>query len=399
MASALSALKKATGDKKTLAEELKAEAPAQEPESVQSTETTEAPEQEAVEIDIEKMTAKEIDKLITDNGFDKMEGFPADWKKWKKDQKVAWMQENLAASDDQPAAEEAAAEAPVIAEPTPVEPEPTKPAKKTVTKSKSTAIATSSVKHGDVISPDDFSNAVSEIENLKAKDALALVKQLADAGDVAMFKLGGVLERIRTDGWFKELGFETFRQYVENTQDVGYRTALYWTGIYRNLVNSGIDFHQVASVKWSKLKEIAEVVTKENVEFWVEKANSNSIETLKLQVLNYKKSGSKQITDQLSEAPENIITTMQFKLHSDQKENVDAALEKAKAEASTDVNSVALEFICLAYNSNAVASKPVPQKSIIDMMKEAGIEEAAQALIDAFPEYQFEEIKATPVEG
>ncbi|QIG76864.1 putative ribonuclease E/G family protein [Rhizobium phage RHph_Y1_11] len=390
--SALSALKSQAKGKKTLAEEINP--PAEEAPVEEAVAETAVAEPEGEAVDVDALTAKQLDELVKDNEITT----PAEWKKWKKDEKVAWLKsqftavaEPAEASAEAQAEEAPAVEEPVLAEPTPApveEPAPAPKAKGSIKKGASKAIASSNVKHGELLSPDEFSQAVSEIENLKAKDALDLVPKLSDASDFTLFKLGGVLARINEDGWYKELGYATFREYIDNTQSVGYRTAMYWTAIYHDLVNSGVSYASVASVKWSKLKEIAKVINPDNVDDWVKKANESTIDTLKLLIANYKSGDKQAIAGQLSTPPENAITTMQFKVHGDQRENIEAALEKAKKDANTDVNTVALEYICIAFNSNAVASKPQKAVPLSAQLASLDLQEAAQMLLDAFPQFK-----------
>ncbi|QIG66701.1 putative ribonuclease E/G family protein [Rhizobium phage RHph_TM16] len=392
--SALSSLKAAK--KTTLAEELKSAptpAPVEEPVAAEEAPAEAAAEGAEVDIDVESMTAKQLDELVAQYEIQT----PDEWKKWKKAEKAAWLTAQFGADTgddvtmveaDAPA--EAAAEAPVAQAEPELPQEPATKAKGKVSKAtpKSTAVATSHILHGDVLSADEFSTTVAEIENLKQKDALDLVGKLVDQSELTLFKLGAVLSRIQEEEWFKDQGFSTFREYIENRHSFGYRTAMYQIGIYKDLVASGVSYTAVSGVPWSKLKEIASVISPENVEEWVKSATDNTIDTLRVLVRNFKSAG-KEITEQLSStAASDVITTLTFKVHTDQKENIALALEKAKAEAKTDVNTVALEYICVAFNSGATGKKgsnpkPAPLK---DQLASLGLEGAAQLLIDAFPE-------------
>lgn len=417
--SALSSLKQASA-KKTTAEELK-----EEPKKAAATKTVgkaatakaapkkeepkpepvaeEATAEQEVEVDLDAMTAAELDALVKQYEIET----PKEWKKWKKEQKAAWLQEQFASSEGEgegtsdengDAPDEAEAEqAETTAEPEVAVPEEPKAkavaktaGKKTVGSGK--AVATSNVKHGEVLSPDDFSNTIAEIENLKQKDALELVDKLSDASDFTLFKLGGVLSRIHEDGWYKEQGFANFRDYIENRHSLGYRKAMYWVAIYKDIVSSGVPYSAVATVKWSKLKEIAGVINPDNVEHWVKTAHENTVDNLIKLVKAYSKDGSGDVQAQLSSPEEGLITTMAFKVHTDQKENIQAALDKAKAEAGTEVNTVALEFICIAFNSGATGKgkKPAKQLSAKEQLAGMELEAAAQALLDAFPDVNLE---------
>jgi hypothetical protein len=375
-----------SASKKTLADELAA-APAEPVEAAPVEEAASEDAAEEVNLDIENMTAKQLDETVTELGIET----PAEWKKWKKDQKVDWLKANFGSEEDETEGTETAAapveEAPVAQVEQELPQEPATKSKGKVSK-KSTAVATTHILHGDVLSADEFSTTVSEIENLKQKDALDLVDKLVDQSELTLFKLGAVLSRIQEEEWYKDQGFSTFREFIEDRHSFGYRKAMYQIAIYKDLVASGVPYSDVSSVKWSKLKEIASVINPDNVESWVKTANENGIDNLINLVKSYKAAGKEDVTAQLSAPPSEVISTMAFKVHSDQKENIQAALDKAKAEAKTDVNTVALEFICVAFNSGATGkkgqtTKPAPLK---DQLATLGLQEAAQALIDAFPE-------------
>ena len=106
--------------------------------------------------------------------------------------------------------------------------------------------------------------------------------------------------------------------------------------------------------------------------------------------------------DQLTDESK-TVTTMSFKVHSDQKATIDAAIEKAKEASGTSVGTVALEFICLDYmggqtlDQRLAAAGPVATGKIIAkvfagnpeslaaLMKELDIEAALNAIGTAAP--------------
>ena len=65
-----------------------------------------------------------------------------------------------------------------------------------------------------------------------------------------------------------------------------------------------------------------------------------------------------------------------FKFHDDQIETVTAAIEKAKANSETDVDSAALEYVCLDYNGG---------QTMAQRLQAVGPNQAGKALKAAFP--------------
>ena len=132
-------------------------------------------------------------------------------------------------------------------------------------------------------------------------------------------------------------------------------------------------WEKVKNIGWTKLKDLAPVLTKENVDQWVPIAEQQTaiqlVETVKAAVAA---NSPKALEDQTSKT----VTTKTFKVHEDQKTTIEAAIDKAKAAANTTVDTVALELICMDY-----AAAP----TMVQRLKQMGIEAALKALEDAYP--------------
>lgn len=182
---------------------------------------------------------------------------------------------------------------------------------------------------------------VHEIENLKKKEALARVSKLEDTHEVTYFKMGGILSVINNNKWFDP--YESFDEWVENKTAMKRAKARALIQNYDAVVNSGITGAQVKGISWTKLRVIARILTKDNVLDWVEKASLHTRKELKELVKGHlvASGGSLPVNSK--------VTPMTFKPHEDQKATIDAAIEKAKAASGTDIDTVALEYVCLDY--------------------------------------------------
>jgi uncharacterized protein YdaT len=229
---------------------------------------------------------------------------------------------------------------------------------------------------GELVPPDAIIDIVHEIENLKQSDALAAVGQLHDQTEFQAFKIGGVLSRIQLNKWY-EPEYATLKEYVEQEHGFKYRTAMYWIDIYNALVESGISWQKVQHIGWSKLKEIAKVLTAENVDNWVKTAEQQTVMQLQKTVADFVGGDEKALTES---APSVVSRT--FKLHTDQKETVEAAIKKAKEMAETKVDTVALEFICLDF----LGGQGGKSKGLLDLLSDAGLEASLEAFEKAFPD-------------
>ena len=202
----------------------------------------EAPAEETVSVDVDTMSSDELDILVTEHGIE----VPEEWPTLNVEAKRNWLKSQF---EEAPAAE--AVQSVEVAE---VEEE--KPAKKKASKSK--ALAAPALQ-GEVVPDDMLADLVFEIENMKEKQALELVGTLAEQTEVTFFKLGGVLSVIQANGWFAP--YNSFREFVEKKHGIHYRKAVYWTDIYNKLAEAKVPWDKVKHIGWTKLKEIAGVVT------------------------------------------------------------------------------------------------------------------------------------------
>lgn len=232
---------------------------------------------------------------------------------------------------------------------------------------------------------DLITKTVHEIENMKEDKAFKAVPALLNNIDHDFFRLGGVLSVIKAQGWHMDRGFESFKAYVEaELPDVGYRKAVYLIGIYNGLVESGVKWESVKHLGWTKLKEIAGILTPENVEEWVTVAEGMTT----LQLIDHVKAssagvGAGSVNPVLVTQASNATVTMTFKLHKDQKATIQAALEKAMHEAGTTVSTVALEYIALDYLGGSKL-KQVP--TLHEMMVSRDLNDVLSELGKAFPD-------------
>jgi polyhydroxyalkanoate synthesis regulator phasin len=194
----------------------------------------------------------------------------------------------------------------------------------------------------------------SEVESLTQKKAFELVDELVDSGGVNDFRLGGVLARIQSqsesEGGEEWLGgHASFKELIDEKFGLQYRKAMYLIDIYTNLVEKQIPWDSVSDVGWTKLKDLSRVLTVKNVDTWVAKAKKLTVMQLQEVIKKAENKGG-----DASEKETSAVTTLTFKLHPDQKDSIREALDKAKSETHTAVDTVALHNICQAYLGNAI---------------------------------------------
>jgi hypothetical protein len=212
---------------------------------------------------------------------------------------------------------------------------------------------------------------VDEIENLDEQDALGLVGKLANQGEVTSFRLGGVLAHLKANGWRNAHG--SFKEFVEVEHGIAYRKAARWMGVYRQLAESKVPWEKVQKVGWTKLKEIAGVITPDNVDEWVKVAAASKTSTLTAIVASHKRAGSALA---IEHRPVDVVTKMTFRVNASQKGAIQAAIDKAKTLAGAPAATVALESICADYLSGATFSREA---------KTMGLDACVKVVEQAFP--------------
>ena len=222
----------------------------------------------------------------------------------------------------------------------------------------------------------------SEIENLTAEEALTQAAELNHESSYNAFKLGGVLAAIQTNGWHEHAGYESFGELVEDRFGFKYRKAAYLINIYLGLVESKVSWDKVKHLGWSKLIYLAPVISQENAEEWIARAEKLTVKGLQ----DYIKSLDSDEGPKKPVEP-SMTTTMSFKLHVDQKETVEAALEKAQKGTGSEYKAVALEMICLDFlqGGKAKAAKTPAPTQYVKELDEASLLKLMALLATQYP--------------
>ena len=236
-----------------------------------------------------------------------------------------------------------------------------------------------------------------EIKSLEYEQAAVNLSNLIESEGLNDFRLGGILAlyQLNSEWWD---GAETFKAFVNSGTVIPlhYRKVMYLIKIYNCLVDNNIPWETVKSIGWTKLRELVNVLTAENVADWVGKAEV--LTTLQLQdaVKAYLKAQKGEGED---DGVTSDVTTMTFKLHEDQKEQVRMALDKAKAELNTEVDTVALEGICTSFLGGTFAIDAVPSSNLTDTLIYSGEEAVIEAINIAYPELFGKSAKVITVEA
>lgn len=245
------------------------------------------------------------------------------------------------------------------------------------------ATAVAKIAKVKVVTGNLIHDVAAEIEGLGKVKALHQADKLALEIETNYFKFGGLLKLIAKEQWFE--GYPTFDAFVLEKFGFAKRKADYLIAIYTALVDKQIPWEKVGHLGWTKLKDLAPVLTPENVDEWVGKAEKLTVMELMALLKAPAGAGSGETTTTTTD-----IVKVKFALHADQAEQVNLALAKAKGEMSTDHDNVALSAICTGYlaNSSSVASPPVV--ALDEMFANLGYEKVLEVFEKVFPQVNLE---------
>lgn len=238
---------------------------------------------------------------------------------------------------------------------------------------------------------DLFVSTTQKLEGMTKAKLLSYAEELATSIDTNYFTLGGALKKIHENGWFEP--YATFEDYVAQVYGFQSRKARYLMDIYQQLTFHMIPWDTVKVLGWTKLKELAPILSVDNVDEWVNKAKDITVLELKAMLSG---AGATE-TDGTSTSTVSDTKKMTFTLKNDQIDTVTTAIAKAKADANTEYDNVGLEHIAAHYlNGTSTAVSPMAvleamtdeqAKSVVQaLLTKMGTDAALEVLGEAFPD-------------
>ncbi len=194
----------------------------------------------------------------------------------------------------------------------------------------------------------------NEVENLGFEKAEEAVIRSSKESGIHIFRLGGALSVIQSNGWYKQAGYPQFKAYVEEKFALKHARARYFIQIYRKVIEMGLNWAVVERIGWTKFRVIMPILTKSNLKMWLKKADKLTYNTLEATVKKAKQGAP-------VDSDENI-TTLSFKVHDDQLSCIEEALTQAGKDSESDVKAVQLTSVAMAFNGGPSAP-PAKQKT------------------------------------
>jgi hypothetical protein len=238
------------------------------------------------------------------------------------------------------------------------------------------------------------------VETLDAPSALSGVVKLSDMRGLTIFCLGGILNIIRQQKYYRDYGYKSFQGFLNEYLGLNRSTANDWMAIYVNLVESEVPWNSIKHLGWTKIRLFARCLTKDNWMQWIKVAEERNAAQLRKYVAAEKQKAarlekakgnpfieanlsshediakdtyeseheivavdstveSKELTPLVT--PEVAVTvrkTYSFLLAVDEQETVEEALALAMVDSETDIKSFALTNICVHFLATYEPSKP-----------------------------------------
>lgn len=168
------------------------------------------------------------------------------------------------------------------------------------------------------------------------RDLIKIAKDNIETGYIDLCKL---LSEAYHRSFFEEWGFEDFEAYCQEELDIKYRKAMYFVEIWDKVKSLKLDKRKVARLGWTKMKEIASVITAETAKEWMEKASKMTSRELTEAVKIVRK---RDVTG--VDVP--TVTTMTLRMSESEANIITEAIEEAKKLTENENAVIALEMIC-----------------------------------------------------
>jgi len=157
--------------------------------------------------------------------------------------------------------------------------------------------------------------------------------------------------------YYREWGFDTFEAYAEAELQVGYRKGQYLIGIWDKVKSLNLSVERVKKVGWTKMKDIAAVVTKDNQKELLEKSEKMTSREVTEMVKVMR------VADPTQTAAIPKITTISIRMGESEAQTILSAIEEAKKLCGSDNQVLALEMVCQDWLTDKGA---VPERSSLE---------------------------------
>ena len=206
----------------------------------------------------------------------------------------------------------------------------------------------------------------------EVKDKLLAASQAVESNYV---ELAALMSEAYHKEYYIAWGHDHFKDFCAAHLPMEYRKAMYFVDIWDTVKALNLNKNKVLKLGWTKMKDLASVMTKKNKEEWLAKADKMTTREVTEAVKNVKSRKSGTGTG----IP--TVITVSFKLNEDAARVVSEAIMAAKTlcgggtpDASTD--ALAIEMVCQDWltDKGAVPEKTGLQDHIAYLESAYGVE-------------------------
>jgi hypothetical protein len=149
----------------------------------------------------------------------------------------------------------------------------------------------------------------------------------------------GLYEAYHREYYKEKWGYATWEDYCNKELTTHYRKAMNLVEIWDKVKSLNLPHDKVVQLGWTKMKDIASVITEKNAKQWLAKAEKMTSRELTEAVRTVRKKDTSG-----TEVP--TITTMTFRMSEAEASVITDAIEVAKRLCGSDNAVVALEMVC-----------------------------------------------------
>lgn len=196
--------------------------------------------------------------------------------------------------------------------------------------------------------------AVQEVlpEDLKDKDLRKVVQDLRQSIDKNIFEIARVLYFIKENQEYKEWGYASFQNYIEEEFSNKARSAFYYVSMHEKLIKLAKNKEQADAIKsigYTKAKEILTIATPESLDEWIKTAKKCGTNQVIELVKKEKKEDKTDKPGKAKAAEIDEIHKINFKLFNEQFDIVEQALSRASEQSGSKDKGYNLQLICMEY--------------------------------------------------
>jgi hypothetical protein len=199
----------------------------------------------------------------------------------------------------------------------------------------------------------------------RSQEVRKKIRDTIEAVEADHMALAALLAEAYNKRYWEEWGFEDFKVYCADELDVQWRKAYYFVDIWNKVEEYNLDVKEVKAIGWTKMKEIATVMTKRNYKGLMTKAKKMSAKDFidEIKIMRAKQKGKD---------PRPVTTTIQLKANEDEAKTILEAISEAKKLTESGNDTVALEMICSDWlEDKGAVPEATPLESKISFLEKA----------------------------